>query len=174
MGITTKRFSFPCASALSCLILCDPMDCSPPGSSVPGILQARILEWVAMPSSRESSQPRDQTQVSRTAGRFFTVWATREALSFPMDYDKWRAETQPLIAAYHHRGEQTPLVSWIQGRSPGTQFPNIRHPQNWGEAGTTTPSGNAREQCTAGKNRYTTGKKKKKNEKYQVGLRTSN
>ena len=44
-----------------CLTLCDPMDCSPPGSSVHGILQARILEWVDLPSSRESSQPRDQT-----------------------------------------------------------------------------------------------------------------
>ena len=43
------------------------------------ILQARILEWVAMPSSRGSSQPRDQTQVSLIAGRFFTIWATREA-----------------------------------------------------------------------------------------------
>ena len=45
--------------AQSCLILCDFMDCSPPGSSVHGILQARILEWVAMPFSRVSSQPRD-------------------------------------------------------------------------------------------------------------------
>ena len=44
-----------------------------------GILQARIPEWVAMPSSRGSSQPRDQTQVSHIAGRFFTVWATNEA-----------------------------------------------------------------------------------------------
>ena len=44
-----------------------------------GILQARLLEWVAMPSSRGSSQPRDPTQVSRTAGRFFTIWATGEA-----------------------------------------------------------------------------------------------
>ena len=57
----------------------DVMDCSPPGSSVPGILQARILEWVAMPSSRGSSQPGDWTQVSRIVGRSFTVWATREA-----------------------------------------------------------------------------------------------
>ena len=48
----------------SCLTLCDPMDCSPPGSSIRGILQARKLEWVAMPSSRGSSRPRDQTQVS--------------------------------------------------------------------------------------------------------------
>ena len=43
-----------------------------------GILQARILEWIAMPSSKGSSQPRDQTQVSCIAGRFFTVWVTRE------------------------------------------------------------------------------------------------
>ena len=49
-----------------CPTLCDPMDCSPPGSSVHGILQARILEWVAIPFSRGSSQPRDQTQVSCT------------------------------------------------------------------------------------------------------------
>ena len=48
-------------------------NCSPPGSSVHGILQARILEWVAIPSSSASSQPRDQTLVSRIAGRFFTV-----------------------------------------------------------------------------------------------------
>ena len=45
-----------------------------------GILQARILEWIAMPFSRGSSQPRDQTQVSRIAGRRFNPWATREAL----------------------------------------------------------------------------------------------
>ena len=51
------------AVAQSCLILCDPMDCSPPGSSVHGISQARILEWIAMPSSRGSSQPRDRTLV---------------------------------------------------------------------------------------------------------------
>jgi len=51
-------------SLQSCLTLCNPMDCSQPGSSVHGILQARILEWVAMPSSRGYCQPRDQTQVS--------------------------------------------------------------------------------------------------------------
>ena len=58
--------------AQSCLTLCNPMECSPLGSSVHGILQARILEWVAMPSSRGSSQPRDRTQVSYIAGRFLT------------------------------------------------------------------------------------------------------
>ena len=59
--------------AQSCLTPCDPMDCNPPGSSVHGILQAGILEWVALPSSRGSSQPKDRTAVSRIAGRFFTV-----------------------------------------------------------------------------------------------------
>ena len=56
-----------------CLTLCNPMDCSLPGSSVHEIPQARILEWVAIPFSRESSQPRDQTQVFCFAGKFFTV-----------------------------------------------------------------------------------------------------
>ena len=55
------------------------MDWSPPGSSVQGTLQARILEWVAISFSRRSSQPRNQTQVSSIAGRFFSIWATREA-----------------------------------------------------------------------------------------------
>ena len=57
----------------SSLMPCNPMDSSSPDSSVHGILQARILAWVAMPFSRESSQPRDRTQVSCIAGRFFTV-----------------------------------------------------------------------------------------------------
>ena len=61
------------------LTLWDPMDCNPPGSSVHGISQARILEWVAISLSRGSSQPRDQTQVSYVAGRFFTIWAIWEA-----------------------------------------------------------------------------------------------
>ena len=61
------------------LTLCDPMDCSPPSSSVHGILQARILEQAAIPFSRESFQLRDQIWVSRIAGSFFTIWATREA-----------------------------------------------------------------------------------------------
>ena len=63
----------------SCPTLCDPMDCSPPGSSVHGILQARILELAAMPFSRGSSQSRDWTQVSFIAGGFFTTWATKKA-----------------------------------------------------------------------------------------------
>ena len=53
-----------CKVTQSCLTLCDPRDYSPPGSSVHGILQARTLEWVALPSSGGSSQPKDQTRVS--------------------------------------------------------------------------------------------------------------
>ena len=60
-------------------------DCDPMEYTVQGILQARILEWVAFPFSRESSQPRDQTWVSYIAGRFFTSWATREALTLSLD-----------------------------------------------------------------------------------------
>ena len=62
----------------SCPTLSGPMDCSPPGSSVHGIFQARILEWVAISFSRGSSQSRDWTQVSCIAGRCFNLWATRE------------------------------------------------------------------------------------------------
>ena len=63
-------------SLRSCPTLCHPIDCDPPGSSVHGILQVRVLAWVAMPSSRGSSQPRDQTHISCIsciAGRFFTI-----------------------------------------------------------------------------------------------------
>ena len=68
-----------------CPTLCSPMDCSLPGSSVLGILQARILEWVAIPFSRGSSQPKNQTWVSYITGRFFTDWATRENISNRVD-----------------------------------------------------------------------------------------
>ena len=67
--------SFVCVSHS---VMSDLMDCSSPGSSIYGILQARILEWVAIPFSRGSSWPRNRTWVSRIAGRFFTIWATSE------------------------------------------------------------------------------------------------
>ena len=73
-----SQFSLQCQRMLKVLVTqlcptpCDPMDCSPPGSSVHEIFQARILEWVAISFSRGSSQPRDRTRVSRTAGGFFT------------------------------------------------------------------------------------------------------
>ena len=68
------------------VILCDPMDCSPPGPSVHGILQARILEFVAVPFSRGSSSPRDWTQISPIADRSFTVWTTRKPKSAILQY----------------------------------------------------------------------------------------
>ena len=64
--------------AQSCPALWDPMDYSLPGSFFHGIIQARILEWVAILFSRGSPQPRDRTQVYRITGGFFTNWATRE------------------------------------------------------------------------------------------------
>ena len=76
-----------------CLTLCDPMDCRLPGSSVHGIFQARVLEWVPISSSRGSSQPRDGTWVSLIPGRRFTIWATRGALIVGSNEPK----TQPWI-----------------------------------------------------------------------------
>ena len=67
--------------AQSCPSLCDPIDCSLPGSTIHGIFQARILEWVGISFSRRSSRPRDWTWVSRIVGRRFTIWATREVPS---------------------------------------------------------------------------------------------
>ena len=67
------------SEAQSCLTLCNPMDCSLSRSSVHGIFQARVLEWIAISFSRGSSRPRNRTRVSGIAGRHFTVWATREA-----------------------------------------------------------------------------------------------
>ena len=64
--------------AQSWLPLCDPIDCSLPGSSVHGIIQAIVLEWIAISLSRESFQPRAWTRVSHIVDRCFTVWATRE------------------------------------------------------------------------------------------------
>ena len=74
---TTERKK---VKSLSFVQLYDPVDCSLPDSSVLGILQVRMLEWVAISFSRGSSQPRDRTQVSYIAGRCFTLLATREAL----------------------------------------------------------------------------------------------
>ena len=70
----SSRLLFMCMRApshQSCPTLCDPLHCSPPGSSVHGIFQARIMEWVAVSFSRGSSQPRDRSHVPCIAGRFF-------------------------------------------------------------------------------------------------------
>ena len=88
--------------------LCNSMDCSLPGSSVNGILQARIMEWVAVSYSRGSSQPRDQIQVSHIAGRFFKVWVTRETPKY------WRGSLSLLQGITRPRNQ--PGVFCIAGR----------------------------------------------------------
>ena len=72
----------------SCPTLGNPMDCSPPGSSIHGIFQARVLEWVAISFSRRSSLPRDWTWVSCIVSRCFTIWATREVTKW-INLLKW-------------------------------------------------------------------------------------
>ena len=98
----------------TCLTLWDPMDCSPPGSSVHGISQARILEWVATPFSRESSWPRDPTQVSCIAVRFF-YHLSHQGRYFNflivclISYQtQWLQEEHLLCAVYNHKC----LMSW--------------------------------------------------------------
>ena len=81
--VCTKKLDWKVEVAQSCLTLCYPMD------YVHGILQARILEWVTLPFSRESCQPRDWTQVSCVEGRFFTSSAIREALRDWSSHLKW-------------------------------------------------------------------------------------
>ena len=84
--------------------LCDPLDCSPPGSSVRGIPQARILEWVSMPSSRGSSWPREWKKVSCIIGGFFTVWATREAPLKELPRDSFKTTLQEKTASNRFPG----------------------------------------------------------------------
>ena len=89
--------------AQSCPTLCDPMDCSLSGSSVHGIFQAIVLEWIAISFSKGSSQPRDRTWVSCIAGRFFTAWATRETPNWSTDIiDSTQAPALPLFLSFPH------------------------------------------------------------------------
>ena len=103
--------------AQSCPTLCDPMDCSPPGSSVCEIFHARILEWFAISFSRGSSQPSDRTRVSCSAGRFFTDWATREA------HPSWKHTGSPdehnkLINSPTNYSFQSDSPTWISFNIP--------------------------------------------------------
>ena len=86
--------------------LCDPVDCSPPGSSVHGILQARTLEWVAISFSGVYSRPRDRTLVSYIAGGFFTTSATWEAL-FPFFFQSLAT------VLFEHEGRAMSLLSFL-------------------------------------------------------------
>ena len=82
-----------CVCVCVCLTLCDHVDYSPPDSSVHGALQARILEWVAMPSSRGSSRPKDWTQVSCIAGGFFTA----EPPGKPSFWSTWKQQVEVIF-----------------------------------------------------------------------------
>ena len=99
-------------AAQLCPTLCNPMDSSPPGSSVHGIFQARVLEWVAIAFSRGFSPPRNRTWVSCIIGRCFTVWATREVNSRYAAAAKWLQSCPTLCDP-------------IDGSPPGSSVPGI-------------------------------------------------
>ena len=133
-------------STQSCHTLCDPIDCSPPGSSVHGILQAGILEWVATPFSRGYSWPRDWTLVSCVAGRFFTIMMVAGVLFIYLVYfAHWwiprtdsghrscsmliSMTTSKWITKRMHEWIYCPVIMLNLGAATGQQFPfllNIR------------------------------------------------
>ena len=130
-------------NAQLCPTLGDPMDCSLPGSSVHGILEARILEWVTIPFSRGSSQSRDWTQVSYVAGGCFTIWATRERrlilieifgeeiigqFPFPFSESQWTFTVLGTFETFLG----SPWAEW-EVRSTGSQG-SIEHPLCSGES----------------------------------------
>ena len=109
---------FSSVQSLSCVRLCDPMDCSLPGSSVHGIFQEIVLEWIAISFSRGSSWPRDRTRVSCIVDRHFTIWATREVTKESWVLKNWTVVLEktlesPLdckeIQPVHPKGDQ----SWV-------------------------------------------------------------
>ena len=113
------------ACVLSCVwLFCNPMDCSPPGSSAHRILQARILEWVVISFSTGSSWPRDQTGGSCIAGRFFTVWTSKEAHNIYIQQPYWLycwnipwkqlflTTSTFTVPGRHCLGIHLPLISW--------------------------------------------------------------
>ena len=107
--------------AQSCLTLCDPSDYSPPGFPVHGILQARILKWVAIPFSRGFSRPRGWTPFSCTAVRFFTIWGTMKK-----HYTLEWVFSQTAAAAAKSLQSCLTLCDPIDGSSPlGSPVPGI-------------------------------------------------
>ena len=93
-----------------CLTLCDPVYCSLPGSSVHGILQARILEWITVSFSRGSSRPRDWIQISRISGRRFNPWATREAQNKSIVFSKKKGNKLLLNRKEKKKKKKTALI----------------------------------------------------------------
>ena len=145
----------------SCPTLCNPMDCSLPDWLAHGILQARILEWVAIPFSRVCSQPKDWTLVSCAPGRFFTIWATirvgakcnhkcsykraaKGALTYgeekAMGWQKqrlWWCSHKPRNASSHQKLEEASSAMWGHRKKmaifePGSQFsPYTESARTW-------------------------------------------
>ena len=122
--------------------LCNLMDCSQPESSVHGILQARILQWVATPFARGSSWPRDQNWVSCTAGGFLTTWATRKALWEMRLHSK---QTTGLWILFCLRGQHRNVVRWRTTLlDPGSENTALqRYEHGW--SGARRPRGRKRE-----------------------------
>ena len=101
----------------SCLTLWDPMNCSPPGSSIHGILQARILEWVAISFSKGTSQPRDRTRVSHIAGRCFYPMSHRGKIPW-----KRKRLPTPVFWPKEFRGLYSPWVTKSRTRLNNFHF----------------------------------------------------
>ena len=95
-----------CLVTRSCLTLCDPMDCSPPGSSVHGDSPGKNTGEVAMPSCMGSSQPRGQIQVSHIVGGFFTIWTTRETYA--------KRARKEFLKSVRNQVFGNGLVGWLQ------------------------------------------------------------
>ena len=120
-----------------CLSLCDPTGCSLPGSSVYGILQARILAWIVIPFSRGSFQSRNRAQVSCVAGRFFTVWATGK-IRKTIDLTIWTSVSKAIsllfnmlsrfIIAFLPKNKHL-LISWLH--SPSTMILEPKKIKSW-------------------------------------------
>ena len=107
--------------AQSCLTLCNPVDCRPPGSSVHGILQARIPKWVAIPFSRGSSRPRDQTWVSRIADRLSSELPGKPVIVLPVNCAVIPGcKHSYTISSYCI----TKIIWWNESRMP-EQFPHL-------------------------------------------------
>ena len=136
--------SYPCGDgvvvAQLCRILCDLMGCSPPGSSVHGILQAGILEWVAIPFSRGSSWPRDWPWVSCLTGGFFTpedqgsphiyisLYACLHAKSLQSCLTLCDPMACSLPGSSVHRILQAGILEWVAiPFSKGSSWPRARH-----------------------------------------------
>ena len=104
-----------------CLTLCSPTDCSLLGSSVHGILQSGILEWVDVPFSRGSSWPRDRTLISCVAGRFFIIWATGKTSIILVCTKNKNTATDLVISMFFEKCNSWDTVETIR-HAPNTTF----------------------------------------------------